>query len=95
MIFDNDPIRADAYLGPGPFAGLLSLSEFATLHKVDDSTIRQAIRTGRLKIGEDCLKFGKQWVLSSAAIEHFSSIAKISEANVECRQILMARNNSR
>lgn len=95
MIFDNDPVRAEAYLGPGPFADLLSLSEFAALHKVDDSTIRQAIRAGRLKIGEDCLKFGKQWVLTKRAIEHFSSIAKHSEACVECRQILRARDNSR
>lgn len=95
MIFNNDYTRAIAFLGPGPFAGLLSLSEFAALHKIDDSTIRQAIRSGRLEIGTDCLKFGKQWVLTQKAIEHYSNIGKYSEACVECRQILLAREKSR
>lgn len=95
MIFNNDPIRATAFLGPGPFADLLSLSEFAALHEVDDSTIRQAIRAGRLKVGEDCMKFGKQWVLSSTAIEHFNGVGKRAKIYSECRRILIERENSR
>lgn len=66
MPLNNNPDRIQAYLD-SPFAGLLSLAEFAEARDVDESTIRHAIKNGRLKPYVDVLKLGKQWVVSPHA----------------------------
>lgn len=69
----------------GPFAGLCTPAEFAELHGVDESAVRHAIRSGRLRPGSDCFKFGKQWVLSKYAFANFpknGSFQKVSELNL-------------
>lgn len=43
---------------------LLSPTEAAEIWKLEESTIRKAIAQGRLIDGQDCRKFGKQWVIS-------------------------------
>lgn len=48
----------------GSFEGLLSLAEAAEIMRIDESTIRHAIKSGRMVEGRDCRKFGKQWVIS-------------------------------
>lgn len=65
MIYDN-PTRAAAFVS-GPFKDLCTPAEMAEYLHIDDSTIRQAIRSGRLAVGKDCLRLGKQWVLSRHA----------------------------
>lgn len=50
------------------FTGLLSLHEAALIWNIDDSTIRKAIEFGRLVDGDDCCKFGKQWVVTWSAM---------------------------
>ena len=55
-------------LSGGPFDGLLSVAEAAEIWKIDQSSIRKAITDGRLKEGWDCRKFGKQWVVTAAAM---------------------------
>lgn len=52
----------------GPFHELLSCGEAAKIWMIDSSAIRKAIATGRLKPGEDCCKFGKQWVVTVSAM---------------------------
>lgn len=52
----------------GSFEHLLSLAEAAEAAHVDPSTIRHAIRNGRLIEGEDCRLFGKQWVITVEAL---------------------------
>lgn len=47
----------------GPFYRLLSLAEAAEIWRVDQSTLRKAIASGKFKEGIDCRKFGKQWVI--------------------------------
>lgn len=51
-----------------PIDGLLTVSQAATLWDLNSSTIRRAIMDGRLKQNLDCLKFGKQWAVSRAAM---------------------------
>lgn len=52
----------------GPFKDLLSLAEAAVIWRLDTSTIRKAIASSTLVEGEDCRKFGKQWVVSAKAM---------------------------
>lgn len=51
-----------------PFAGLMSLSDAAKRWRRDDSTLRQAIRRGKFKVGFDVKLFGKQWIITEAAL---------------------------
>lgn len=66
MPLNNNPNRIQAFLD-SPFTGLLSLAEFADARGVEESTIRHAIKDGRLKPYVDVLKLGKQWVISPHA----------------------------
>ena len=43
---------------------LLSLAEAAEIWGKEESTIRRAIKESRLLDGEECRKFGKQWVVN-------------------------------
>ena len=51
------------------FTELISMKEATDKFGLNQSTIRKAIQAGRFKIGEDIFKFGKQWVLVSAAVD--------------------------
>lgn len=66
MNFTDDIIRLELF-ADGPFQGLTTPAEFAELIGVEESTIRHAIKAGRLKPGIDCMKFGKQWVMAPHA----------------------------
>ena len=48
---------------------LISLKEAAELYNRDESTLRRAISNGLLKVGIDCKKFGKQWVILRSSME--------------------------
>lgn len=52
-----------------PFDGLYSLADAASLWGVDESTLRHAIRDGRIYEGEEVKKFGKQWIITREAME--------------------------
>lgn len=91
MIHDN-PQRASHFIS-GPFAELCSLAEFAELHGVDESAIRHAIKSGKFRIGTDCMKFGKQWVMSKQAFHSFDgNYSKFSVECVDCRRTIKAAN---
>lgn len=51
------------------FDDLLSLKEAADLYNREESTLRRAISSGKLIEGQDCKKFGKQWVIKKSAME--------------------------
>lgn len=79
-----DTERARAWLS-GPFAGLCSLAEFAELQHVQESAIRHAIRNGKFRAGIDCMKFGKQWVMSKEAFKTYNGdYRKYSEFETTC-----------
>lgn len=50
------------------FEGLLSFAEAAAIWGKDPSSLRKAAADGRLRVGEDCQKFGKQWVVTVDAM---------------------------
>ena len=52
-----------------PFDGLIAFSDATMLWGLNESTLRKAIAYGRLVNGRDVCKFGKQWVISSEAME--------------------------
>lgn len=92
MLYD-DPTRAAVFLS-GPFEGLCTPSEMADYLHIDDSTIRQAIRSGRLEVGKDCIQMGKQWVLSHHAWDSMcGDYAKFSCLQVDCRKAIASAKN--
>ena len=52
-----------------PFDGLMAFSDATTLWALNESTLRKAITYGKLVEGIDVCKFGKQWVVSMAAMK--------------------------
>lgn len=46
------------------FDEILASQDIAEIWGIDSSTIRRAIAADRLVIGEDCQKYGRQWVLT-------------------------------
>ena len=52
-----------------PFDGLLAFTEATELWGLNESTLRKAIARGKLVNGVDACKFGKQWVVSTEAME--------------------------
>lgn len=61
------------------FDNLISLKEASVKWKIDDSVLRRAIASGKLKDGNDVKKFGKQWVvLTSAMDREYGQINKIN-----------------
>lgn len=51
-----------------PFDGMMAFSDATTLWKLNESTLRKAISYGKLKNGIDVKKFGKQWIITEAAM---------------------------
>ncbi len=51
-----------------PFDGLIALSDATELWGLNESTLRKAISYGKLVNGVDVCKYGKQWVISEAAM---------------------------
>jgi len=51
-----------------PFDGLLAAAEAAQRWGLDESTIRNAVRIGKLVDGTDVRKFGKQWIVTDDAM---------------------------
>lgn len=56
------------------FEGLLSFADAAAIWGRDPSSLRKAAADGRLRVGTDCQKYGKQWVVTvDAMAREFSS----------------------
>ena len=51
-----------------PFDGLVAFTEATKMWGLNESTLRKAIAYGKLKAGVDACKYGKQWVVSLAAM---------------------------
>lgn len=60
------PARSEA--DQDPIDGILSVSDAAALWDLDTSTIRRAIKDGRLMQSRDCHKIGNQWIITKAAM---------------------------
>ena len=51
-----------------PFDGLMAFTDATELWGLNESTLRKAIAYGKLVNGVDACKYGKQWVISTAAM---------------------------
>lgn len=51
-----------------PFDGLLAFGDATALWGLNESTLRKAIVYGKLHEGTDAQKFGKQWLVTEAAM---------------------------
>lgn len=51
-----------------PFDGLISLRDASERWGKDESMLRMYIRTGKIIEGQEARKFGKQWVVTEAAM---------------------------
>ena len=52
-----------------PFDDLLSFADACAIWQLNESTLRKAVAYKKLVEGVDTLKFGKQWVITRAAME--------------------------
>ena len=52
-----------------PFDDLMAFTDATELWGLNESTLRKAISYGKLVNGIDACKFGKQWVISTAAMK--------------------------
>lgn len=52
-----------------PFDDLMAFSDATDLWGLNESTLRKAVAYGKLVNGVDVCKFGKQWVVSMAAMK--------------------------
>ncbi|MBQ9227778.1 MAG: DUF2442 domain-containing protein [Eubacterium sp.] len=52
-----------------PFDGLMAFSDATALWGLNESTLRKAVAYGKLRNGIDVCKFGKQWIVSVAAMQ--------------------------
>lgn len=63
-----DELWANGTAVETPFDGLMAFSDATALWGLNESTLRKAISYGKLVNGVDVCKFGKQWVVSMAAM---------------------------
>lgn len=63
-----DELWANGVTVETPFDGLMAFSDATALWCLNESTLRKAISYGKLVNGVDVCKFGKQWVVSVAAM---------------------------
>lgn len=64
-----DELWANGEMIDTPFDGLMAFSDATFLWNLNESTLRKAIAYGKLVNGVDVCKFGKQWVVSMAAMK--------------------------
>ena len=51
-----------------PFDGLMAFTDATIIWGLNESTLRKAISYGKIVNGVDACKYGKQWVISTAAM---------------------------
>ncbi len=64
-----------------PFDGLMSFSEATEIWGLSESALRKAISYGKLVAGVDARKYGKQWVVTTAAMEREYGIPMYTKLN--------------
>lgn len=63
-----DELYANGQDAGTAFDGLLAFGDATALWGLNESTLRKAIAYGKLQCGVDAQKFGKQWVVTEAAM---------------------------
>lgn len=63
-----DELWANGMTVQTPFDGLMSFSDASMLWNLSESTLRKAVAYGKIVPGIDARKYGKQWVVTRAAM---------------------------
>lgn len=63
-----DELYANGVALETPFDNLIALSDATILWGLNESTLRKAISYGKLKEGQDVMKYGKQWIITMEAM---------------------------
>lgn len=63
-----DELYANGKTVETPFDGLMAFTDATQIWGLNESTLRKAIAYGKLVNGVDACKFGRQWVISAAAM---------------------------
>lgn len=71
-----DEIYENGKLIKTPFDNLIAFSEATKLWDLNESTLRKAIKYGKLIDGIDACKFGKQWVVSTESMKREYGLPK-------------------
>ena len=66
---DASELWAHGQLVSSPFDSLLSFADATALWGLNESTLRKAVSYRRLIEGVDVQKYGKQWIVTRAAME--------------------------
>ena len=61
-----------------PFDDLIAFSEATKIWNLNESTLRKAIKYGKLVDGVDACKFGKQWVVSTESMKREYGLPKFN-----------------
>lgn len=81
---DNIDLACDEIFENGeivktPFDNLIAFSEATKLWGLNESTLRKAIKYGKLVDGVDASKFGKQWVVSIDSMKREYGLPKFND----------------
>lgn len=63
-----DELWENGMLEVTPFDGLIAFSDATAIWGLSESTLRKAVAYGKLREGVDCLKYGKQWIVTKPAM---------------------------
>lgn len=76
----SDELFENGRIVTTPFDGFLSFADASTLWALNESTLRKAVSYGKLKSGIDCMKYGKQWLITKEAMKReYGEIKKAVE----------------
>lgn len=64
-----DELWENGEVSETPFDGLMSFADASELWGLSESTLRKAVSYGKIVPGSDARKYGKQWVVTRAAME--------------------------
>ena len=68
LTITNNELWENGRIVKTPFDNLIGLSDATEIWKLNESTLRKAISYGKLRIGRDVCNYGKQWVVTKAAM---------------------------
>ncbi len=65
---DSEELWENGERTSSPFDGLISFGDAAEMWGLNESTLRKAVKYGKLVNGRDVCKYGKQWVITIDAM---------------------------
>ena len=75
-----------------PFDGLIAFTDATELWGLNESTLRKAISYGKLVVGEDASKFGKQWVVrEESMVREYGEPLQLEENDEIIKELIQTK----